>query len=642
MSPFALVVAIAVLSALVRFAVALHVRTPIIYPDEYLYTALSRGIDHGHFAQIRGGHVSYLNSSYLGPLLMAPLWLLSNLHLAYRLSQALGAVAFAASVFPAYGIARRLGISGRGAALAALVTVAVPSGVYTSMLLSEPLVYPLFLLAVYAALEAIAAPRPARQAGAIALGLVLSVAGGLQFLYFVPACLAAYLLAGASSLRGYLWRSVVIVAGVAYAVHAVEIRGFVRLDYSLGTLASWFAVNLLVFAMGAGWVVVPGGFAGVWRLGRGGDRRGRAFALLTAILLGAMLLEATVWSASGQGVYERFVFYGTPLLVIALIWAVESRALVRRDVAVVAYLAALGAAVLPVLRPLHGAVDEHAPALHALSNLSIGERPASIVWGPALVVLALLVAGYGASAGRRLIVAGAAICVALSVGASIAYIRHQPDTSVPIAHAPDNSTLVTWHDGDAFTLMKVLFWNPAITRVVVLGPGGGASDGFPSVAAILEPVGGLRTSTGAPVRGPFVFGPDTTVTADASPRSGLAVLPEAPSVIAFGFYNESRYLAEVGRIFAVGGDRGSSVSLLLHSPHRTTKRISVRCTDGFRRDIEVGPHPVSATIPVPRREVRSCWFALTRGAPEHVDRFYLGVKGTISGGPDRSTPPGEG
>jgi hypothetical protein len=311
-------------------------------------------------------------------------------------------------------------------------------------------------------------------------------------------------------------------------------------------------------------------------------------------------------------------------------------------VAAVAYVAALGAAVLPVVSPLHGAVDEHAPALHALSNLSIGERPASIVWGPALVVLALLVAGYGASAGLRLIVAGAAICVALSVGASIAYIRHQPDTSVPIAHAPDNSALVTWHDGDAFTLMKVLFWNPAITRVVVLGPGAGASDGFPSTAALLGPGGGLTTATGVAVRGPFVFGPDTTVSGDSSPRSGLAILARMPTAVAFGFYNETRYLAEVGRIFVAGGDRGSAVSLLLHSPDRTTKRTSVRCADGFGKNIEVGPQLVSATISVRRGEVRSCWFALTRGNPVRVGRFNLGVKGTISLNPHRTVSPAEG
>jgi hypothetical protein len=213
---------------------------------------------------------------------------------------------------------------------------------------------------------------------------------------------------------------------------------------------------------------------------------------------------------------------------------------------------------------------------------------------------------------------------------------------VPMAHAPQNSALVTWHDGDAYSLMKVLFWNPAITRVVVLGPGGGASDGFPSTAAVVRPGRGLTTPTGAAVRGPFVFAPDTTVSGDASPRSGFAIVARMPAAVAFGFYNETRYLAEVGRIFAAGGDRGSSVSLLLHSPNRATKRTSVRCADGFRKDVAVGPHVVSATIPVPPGAIRSCWFALTGGAPEHVGRFNLGVKGTISLHPNQPAHPTEG
>jgi hypothetical protein len=115
-----------------------------------------------------------------------------------------------------------------------------------------------------------------------------------------------------------------------------------------------------------------------------------------------------------------------------------------------------------------------------------------------------------------------------------------------------------------------------------------------------------------------------------------------PKAVAFGFYNETRYLAEVGRIFAAGGDRGSSVSLLLHSPNRATKRTSVRCADGFRKDVAVGPHVVSAIIPVPPGAIRSCWFALTGGAPEHVGRFNLGVKGTISLHPNQPAHPTEG
>jgi hypothetical protein len=628
-SPLALVAAIALLSALVRFAVALHVRTPIFYPDEYLYAALSRALDHGHIAEIRGGHVSYLTSAYLGPVLMAPMWLLSGVSVAYRLAQALGAAAFATAAFPAYGIARRIGVSGRASVVAALAAVVVPSGVFTSMLISEAYVYPLFLTALYVTVEAIAAPRVIRVAGAAGLGLLLCFAGGLQFLYFIPVCAAAFLLARASTLRGYLVRGSIVAAVAAYAVHAVEVRGIVSLHYSLATLGSWLAVNLFAFALGTGWVVVPGGLVGLWQMLTGADPRRRAFAFLTTLLLGTMLLEAAVWSASGQGVYERFAFYGAPLVVIALIWAVESGSLTRRGVAAVAYFAALGAVLLPVRPPLHGANDEHSPALHALSNLSIGRHPASVVWGPVLVLLALFVAWWGTSAGLRLAAGGIALSIALSIGASIAYIRHQPDTEIPRAHAPRGSALVTWHDADPFSLMKTLFWNPAIDRVIVLGPGE-APDGYSYTAAKLARDGALRAEDGLPVPGPYVFAPDTTVLN----RTGLSAAPFAvratvPRAFAFGFYNTTRYLAVVGRIFATGGRSGAAVALRLHSPIPTRRTISIRCANGFRRDLLVGPAPVRSAIPVKPGTVQDCWFGLTRGVPQLVGRFSLSVKGSI-------------
>ncbi len=508
------------------------------------------------------------------------------------------------------------------------MTVAIPAGVFTSMLLSEAYAYPVFLLAVFVAIEAITAPSLVRVTATLVLGVALCLAGGLQFLYFVPACIAAYLVAGASSLRAYIVRGAIVAAGVAYLVHAVEARSLVDLNYSAHTLVSWFVVNLFAFAIGAGWVVVPGGFAGLWGMMRSSDRRGRAFAFLTVFLLGAMLLEATVWSASGQGVYERFAFYGAPLVIIALIRAIEARTLVRRDVAAVAYVAAIGAALLPVLRPLHGAYDEHSPSLHSLSNLTIGGRSAAIVWAPLLVALALLVAWRGATAGWNLIAAAIALSVALSVGASLAYIRHQPDTGIPHAGAPSGSSLVTWQDADPYSVMKDLFWNPSITKVVILGPPT-SPDGFPFTAARLNPNGTLTSSTGAVVRGPFVLAPDTTPLGGAGAASSrpFTILQAMPAGVAFGWGKDGN-VAIVGRIFVRSG-ANSALALGMRSPNRTRKTISLRCDAGVRRDLAVGPAVLHATLPVTANDVRACWFGLTRGTPARAGRFNYSVKGAI-------------
>jgi hypothetical protein len=634
-SPLALVVAIALVSAVVRFAVALRVRTPIFYPDEYLYTALSRALGDGRFAEIRGGHVSLRTTAYLGPILMAPAWLLAGAGVAYRVCQAIGSIAFAASVFPAYGLARRLGISARGAVATALLAVVVPSGFYTSTLLSESYAYPIFLLAVFAAVEAIATPRVMFRLSALVLGLGLCVAGGLQFLYFVPVCIAAYLLARANSLRAYLMCSTIIVALSVYFIHEVQVRDIVHLDYSVealaGALTSWFAVNLLVFAIGAGWVLVPGGFASLWSMIRTDDRRARAFAFLTILLVGATLLEATLWSASGQGVYERFAFYTAPLVVIALIWAVEYRALARWGVAVFAYTAALGAVLLPALPPLHGAGDEHAPALHALSNFAVGGRPASIIWAPALVALALLVAWRGATSPWNMINAGIAICIALSIGSSVAYVGDQPDAPVPSAHASNGSSLVTWSAANSFLLMRTLFWNPEISRVVVLSRPH-SPDGLPVIAAHLGRGRRLKSADGSFVRGPFVFGLDTTPLGEGTQTGGqeLTTLKSMPVAIAFGRYRQSGYLGVVGRLVAHANGPNSSLAVRLRSPNGTTKRITFVCDDGFRKDLDVGQTAVDAVIPLKAGVTQDCWFGITRGAIARVGHLDVSVESSIA------------
>jgi hypothetical protein len=625
------VAAIAVLSALVRFGVALCVHTPIFYPDEYLYTALSRAIADGRFAEIRGGHIPLrATTAYLGPVLWAPMWLLAGVGVAYRLCQALGSVAFATAAFPAYALARRIGITGRGAASAALLTVAVPSGIFTSMLLSEPYAYPLFLLAVLAWVEAISAPTVARQIGAVLLGLGLSAAGGLQFLYFVPACLAAYLFLGASSARSYLVRAAIVLACAAYLVHAVEAR-FVRVSYPLETLGSWFLVNLFVFAIGAGWVVVPGGFVGLARLMKAGDRRSRAFALLTMFLLGAMLLEATVWSASGQGVYERFAFYGAPLVVVAFVWAVESGSLVKRDVAVVAYLGAAGAALLPALQPLHDAGKDHAPTLQALSRFAYGGGTGAVVWAPILAGLALFAAWQSARSGWSLVVLAATICIAISAGSSLAYVQLKPTSITPHVHAPSGSALVVWSGANRFFLMKTLFWNPRITRVLVLGPGG-APDDFPFTQAALSLNRGLETPSGTALPGPYVFTSDTTVLGGAASQasSGFTVERSMPAGVAFGWFGKLGYFGTVVQVFMTAPDRRTLLLARFKSPSRESETISIRCSGGVHKEIDVGAAVVTEAVQVPRRSRRSCSLRMTRGTPKSMGQYTLSVKGSLA------------
>ena len=192
-SPLATLAGVALASAVIRFVVALQVRTPLYYPDEYLYGAISRSFAHGTFGKVRGARLPLREmASYLPSLLTSPFWLAHDVAVSYRLSQALASIAFASAAFAAYALARRVGIDGRGACIVGILTLLVPSGAFTATLLTEPYAYPLFLLAMLAAVRAIASPSIARVSVVGLLAVGLCATAGLQFLLFVPACLVAY------------------------------------------------------------------------------------------------------------------------------------------------------------------------------------------------------------------------------------------------------------------------------------------------------------------------------------------------------------------------------------------------------------------------------------------------------------------
>ena len=311
------VAAIAAASALLRFAVALQVHTPLYYPDEYLYTALSRGIAHGTFGRIRGGSVALATTiSYFAPTVTAPLWLLHNVDLSYRLAQGVGSIAFASSAFPAYLLARQVGISARGALLATVLALLAPAGAFTATLLSEPYSYPLVLTAVLVAVHTLTRPTALRIAALTAVGVGLVFVGGLSFAVFLPACGGVQYSLSASSFRGASKRLAVATACAAVATAAVVIlrenpNAAVALHAAdrltnerVGSMAAWLGVNAFVLAIAASWVIVPGALLGLKSLVRDGGA-GRVFSMLTLLLTAGCLLEAASWSAHNQGTYDR-------------------------------------------------------------------------------------------------------------------------------------------------------------------------------------------------------------------------------------------------------------------------------------------------------------------------------------------------
>ena len=155
-SPRLVLAGIVGLGTVFQALLARLVVTPSVFPDEYLYSQLARSlVTHGRF-EVRG--VSAHFPAVLQPLLTAPLWLVHDVHVAYRLVQIENALVMSLAAVPAYVIARRLRVPAGLALGVAALAVAGPQMTFVGMLLSEPFAYPLALATILAALCAFDRP----------------------------------------------------------------------------------------------------------------------------------------------------------------------------------------------------------------------------------------------------------------------------------------------------------------------------------------------------------------------------------------------------------------------------------------------------------------------------------------------------
>src|ERR671935_285853 len=137
--------------------------TPWLFGDELELTQLSRSIaDTGHAAR-RGEPHSF---DTLWTYLMAPAWLIDDVHSAYSTLKYLSVIVMTLTVFPAYALARL--VVGRNAALfVAAASAAIPALAYSSMIVEEPLAYPYSTLCLFLILRALVAPSRWWVAGAV-------------------------------------------------------------------------------------------------------------------------------------------------------------------------------------------------------------------------------------------------------------------------------------------------------------------------------------------------------------------------------------------------------------------------------------------------------------------------------------------
>jgi len=159
--------------------------SPWIYYDELHYTWNSRAIaDLG----VEPGAKSW-SFAGLYPFLIAPAWLLHDVHAAYFTAKLIGAVTMAAVVFPAYLLARSLAVERPVALVAAAGTAAVPAMSYSSSLMTETLAYPYATLCFFLIVRALAVRSRAWLGAAAVASLIAPLVR--QELAAIPIAFAA-------------------------------------------------------------------------------------------------------------------------------------------------------------------------------------------------------------------------------------------------------------------------------------------------------------------------------------------------------------------------------------------------------------------------------------------------------------------
>ena len=322
--------AVVAASFVVRTALAWLRSVPALFPDEYIYSSIGRSIAESGRPLIRGGSANF--PALLQPIVTAPAWLIGDVDTAFRVVQAIGALAMSLAAVPVFLIARRLGLSARVSLALAAFTVLVPDLLYASFISAEALAYPLVLISVYAAVRALAQPSRRMQ-------LLFVCAAGLttlarvQFAALPIVFLLAAVVVGARErrLKEALREQTLPFALFALAAVALVAAGPSRsvgiyrylFGFHAGPLGilHWASLDAMTLAYAAGWIIVPGALLGLWlALSRPRTTEELAFGTVTVLLAAALFFEAGLLQASlaaGREIQERYVFYAAPLLVLS-------------------------------------------------------------------------------------------------------------------------------------------------------------------------------------------------------------------------------------------------------------------------------------------------------------------------------------
>jgi hypothetical protein len=525
---WAWVAGIVVCSALFRYALTRRVVAPWIMVDELIYSELAKSFaESGSFLVRERGNFGV---GVVYPALISPAWrLFGAVPDAYAAAKAINSVLMSLAAVPAYLLARRL-VSQPLALLAALLTVAVPSMVYTGTLMTENAFYPVFLTCVWLLVLVLERPSPTLQVAVLA-AVAVAFLTRAQAVALVPAIALApplflrYRREPWRALLAWRWLYGLLAAGVVGALALQAIRGRSLLgayqattggDYTVGGTLRWGAYHLGELSLYVGVAPLAAFALLVWLAPRL-PREQQAFVAAALPVSVLLVLEVALFaSVQVQRIEERNMFYVAPLLLIALLAWIEVGMPRPRaaGVATVAAVALVGAV------PFAGLINGNAAAdtLAFLPFWTLQDTVVSLGDVAAVAVVGAIVLGATFLLVPRRLVLVLPAAVLVWFGLTLAAIEtnehggthhlslqalfggttrlaHPDWIDRQVGRDADVAFVWTGSEERKFSLWTNEFFNRSIGPVYDVG--GAAPGGLPSTAVTVEPRTGVLLGAAA-------------------------------------------------------------------------------------------------------------------------------------------------
>ncbi len=522
-------------STAVRFALSRDVAAPWIAPDEPLYGLLGRSLVAGDGLSVLGEAVPYY--SFLYPLLVGLPFVGNDLASGVTGVQLLQALLMSATAIPVFFWARPLA-GPRWALVASGLAVLIPGLVYSGLLMSEALYYPIATLAVWALAVCLRSPTLTRQA--LFLGAVgLALATRLQAVGFVAVVVLALVLLAVSERSTApfrrMWPTLAAfgVLAVGWVASRIALGGVGELlgayaplgeagSYSVGDVArsmAWHAGSLALLT-----IAIPLLALCILALqalqGKEDDPAARALVAAAVAYLVVTVVEVSAFASRFvDHVTERqLLSVAPPVFVAFAVWLARGLPRPQPATSIIAIAVAAPPILLPLDRVATRATAPDAPSMIALERLrsTFSESTFELLYaGAAAVLLALavllprrfaplLVALVAAAFVGGSIVASDEIADRSQIERERTFATAQPDW-IDASGATAATLLLT---GDRFwpSAWHELFWNESIVEVARTSDTD--SPGLiPQTVVTLRPDGRLQETNGELLDRPYLAAP---------------------------------------------------------------------------------------------------------------------------------------